>query len=360
MNAPPKHSGMKISSLLDAAESPTQFSPAPSSGKKGPGRGNWRRNRDKASTTHPLLPNTAAPGYGFVHESPAPHTPAQPGYSTILPNDGSSFAPPSSGAKEREHIPTPSYQSSKRSRPLTHHQQSLAAWRKRQVEDVLETQMRERQQTAKRKREREGVLLRAWKRISMLPSGWDSEDDGETKSGNGKEVKGEDKEDKNKDEKNGNVVVAMAGFVMAKAERERERKRGEEDDIGEEAGYYAHVLKKAVRRVDTWDAHDASPDLLPKRWPVEVKRRRSKADRASRKAENALAGEDGAKADEGAAKDGEDEADREKAEAAQQLDDEDRDILGEVDAEEDEEEEDQDEGEEDGEGEDEDVMDEDG
>ncbi|KEQ71433.1 hypothetical protein M436DRAFT_51270, partial [Aureobasidium namibiae CBS 147.97] len=122
-------------------------SPAP----HGAGRGNRTTN-----IHHPfLLPNP-------VHTSPpAPYTEPDGLYSN----------------PQRDHLSTSPYQLQTRNRPLTSHQKAVSDYRRVRINQILDTGIRRRHIAAKRQRQEEGILLRAWKRIRMLPSGWDSEDE---------------------------------------------------------------------------------------------------------------------------------------------------------------------------------------
>lgn len=270
---------MGIKNLLSEDDpghgSPSMTAPPPpgANSKKGPGRGNWRR-KDKSTThePHPLLPNT--PSYGFVHESPAPNTPA-PLASHGSPQGSITFQ----ALNTKDHVPTPSYQSQKRSRPLTQHQRELGDWRRSRVTDILDTGIRKRQRVAKRKRHDEGIILQSWKRIRVLPSGWDSEDEGTADKGK-EDSKEKEKEDNSKsklrEEDKASIAIRRAaggvrilgGFAMPKTEKELDREKArdireinpeDDDGVGEQALYLANAFHRCAGRFQYWDNLEGGP-----------------------------------------------------------------------------------------------------
>lgn len=66
----------------------------------------------------------------------------------------------------------------KRSRPLTAHQQAMEASRRERVEYILDKNMRTLQSYNRRDLDRRGVVVDAWIKSCELPDGWDSEVDG--------------------------------------------------------------------------------------------------------------------------------------------------------------------------------------
>ncbi|TKA67998.1 hypothetical protein B0A55_08619 [Friedmanniomyces simplex] len=205
VNAPLPAGGMRINNVLND-DPPEEVQAAPSgSGKKGPGRGNWQRNRTKqetvplavrgAESSHhvPLLPNTGQ--LNFINETPhaAPLQPATPNSSAYgayantnangtaaapshlsPPQPSLSFPPHST---RDHHIPTPSYQSQKRNRGVTQHQSALLSHRRQQIDWMLERRLRRVHARAREAREAEGAVLRAWKRVRMVSAEYDSEEE---------------------------------------------------------------------------------------------------------------------------------------------------------------------------------------
>lgn len=237
--------------------------------------------------------------------------------------------------------------------------------------------------SAKRKREDEGALLRAWKRIRNLPSGWDSDDENPVSGGKDGSAGAGGEKDKVKPEddiralKKGGASVGvtwLAGFASPQDNTD--------DDVGEEAKYYTRALRRCERRMHHWDALEATADLLPKYQPrrpptstttasgrqrpsqtVEyatmsdkrgrgggattghrVVRRANGGDGGARKSVSVAAEETETPA--GPGQDEDDDDDMEVGDAdveiEGQLDDEDRELLGEVDADESEDEDDDD------------------
>lgn len=424
--------------------------------KKGPGRGNWRRNKDQPPT--PLEPLAILPHpaqHPFVHESPAPTTPGAASHSmpwvtgSSVPRGGESTTPAAnlspvsyttsqrpklaakhnsaSGAgaslrksngssgggggtgipsqpsyarahsyeQDQEHVPTPSYQSSKRSRPLTTHQAAITEYRRSRISSILERQIRSRQRQAARARVREGALLRAWKRIRLLPSGWDSdEEEGKlVRETEKREEEGREREEKasagtvttggTRGGGAGGAAAAaardaaaaakrpvggvwMAGFVMPV----HNGVPGEEEDVGEEAREYRRAFGRVIARFERWDR--SSSVLLARTTAVagrprdRLKRRRSSFEYAgdgggmevdnggggndlagerprlkraavgtgSRKAKSAAKGANRSVKAEQPARADEDDMDVDGGGVEAELDDEDRELLGEVDADE--------------------------
>lgn len=250
---------------------PATSTPAPV--KKGPGRGNWRRNKNKADGTPatgrttsegshhvPLLPNN---GSMFVNETPGGGIPATPGsgYTNTF-GQGSpqrlAFQPPNTG----DHVPTPSYQAQKRHRGVTQHQNALINHRRQQIDYTLDRRIRKIHIRAREKREEEGAFFRAWKRIKLMPADYDSEEES-IKSRRGKDRTADKNDDDwrrgGKDSQNNNGVddadwrrarSVLAGFV---------RVENEASDLGEEAKALARSLRQCSRRLDRWQEPGSMP-----------------------------------------------------------------------------------------------------
>jgi Ino eighty subunit 1 len=259
---------MRINTLLNNEEAPPEAPPAvttPAPVKKGPGRGNWRRNKKADGTpgtgrtasgegSHhvPLLPNN---GSMFVNETPGAGIPATPGsgFTNTFGHHGSpgrgatlAFQPPNTG----DHVPTPSYQAQKRHRGVTQHQNAIINHRKQQIDYTLDRRIRKIHIRARDKREEEGAFFRAWKRIKRMPTDYDSEEEMI------KSRKGRDRPDKDddyrrtKEPQNGaddtdwrRARSVLAGFV---------RVDNEASDLGEEAKALARSLRQCSRRLDRW------------------------------------------------------------------------------------------------------------
>jgi len=270
INQKPKPTASLVKTLSGEGDATMNPPPIAAMPKKGPGRGNWRRNKER-SEPQPILPNTSS--FGFVHESPAPTTPASYFAHAGSPSGSVSFQHLSA----KDHVPTPSYQSAKRHRPLTSHQQAVNDHRRNRVDSILDRGLRKRLKAAKRKREEEGVVLQAWKRIHMLPSGYDSEDEGRDKAKEDSKDKDKDENGKNRLTHDDKVAAAirkaaghayvLGGFRIPKLDKEMEREKArgvqdvdpeDDDDFGEQARYLADIVRRYNKRLDVWDRPDNS------------------------------------------------------------------------------------------------------
>ena len=257
-----KPGDMRINNLLNNDDAMSETSPprgaASLSNKKGPGRGNWRRSKPKQDTSVPLavrpqdhqshhvplLPNTGQ--LNFVNEAPQPLQPATPsGYHPLASN--------SVFHGGRDHVPTPSYQAQKRHRGVTSHQSAVINHRKQQIEYTLDRRIRKVHIRARDKRELEGPMLRAWKRIRLMPTDYDSEEE-QIKIRKAKERADKDDDWRvNKGKENMDSYddiepwrrsrVLLAGFV---------RISGEYNDVGEETKSMARAFRRCQRRLDRW------------------------------------------------------------------------------------------------------------
>ena len=355
--------GMGINNLLNnddmASEaSPPQVAPAPSSApavKKGPGRGNWRRKKAQQDTLPlavrpqddrghpvPLLPNTGQ-SISFVPDGPpgmAPGTPSA--YQNSLYNGN---LPYQQGG--RDHVPTPSYQAQKRSRGQTQHQSALVSHRRQRIEYALDRRIQQIHSNARQQREHEGPILRAWKRIRLMPSGYDSEEEriklrkakdrahGDDHGGKGKEnVEGEKEAETAR-----RPSVLLAGFAPV---------NGDVNDAGEEARNVAKSFARCERRLERWEnlqmpgvamvkmmemrARGTYAELLPRARPPR-RRERTSARRQQVGKEDSREEED-EKMDVDGEGDGDPAAPEEEGGGGGELDEEDRELLGEVDADE--------------------------
>ncbi|KAI6828906.1 hypothetical protein KC340_g10316 [Hortaea werneckii] len=270
---------MQINRLLNNEESmidasPSQpAAPAPAPVKKGPGRGNWRRNKPKPDTVPlaarggesnhhvPLLPNNSQGSFSVQDSGPSQTQPATPGSSALGQQGGglNPFSPPH-GANitfqtrlNPDHVPTPSYQAQKRSRGMTQHQSAVVNYRKQQIDYTLDKRISKVHVRARSKREGEGAMLRAWKRIKRLPADYDSEEESvRVRRGGG----GKDKNEKD-DHKGGKENVEhLEDLDLARRPRVfmagMGRVNGEASDVGEEARSLARSFRRASRRLERW------------------------------------------------------------------------------------------------------------
>ena len=199
---------MRINTLLNEEPAST-----PISGSKGPGRGNWSRNRNggarafkarldaQGDSQDGQSPSAAGPPPGFT----GPH-------GFYLPLNGSD----------------PSH---KRTRPLTQHQLAVEQYRRRRVEVILDRGIRMEYKRAQRRRRQDGSFMRAWVRCKGVPEGYDTDE----------ELNAQVDEHGVKD-----PPAMLAGLTPLDF-------GGELNDHGEEAYYRSKMLTRAIRRLERWD-----------------------------------------------------------------------------------------------------------
>lgn len=272
VNLAPKPPGLSIGDMATIEDTPSRSTPPVEAAlvakKKGPGRGNWRRNKDKSNLhlePQPLLPNTGQYTFGQVSPSVTPSFASFPG--PMSPE-----AQFRAGANDT-HIPTPSHQTQKRQRPLTQHQVAISEYRRSRIHYILDRSIQKTNASARRKRESEGAMLRAWKRIKVMSmaTGWDSEEEEQrmTKDSEGKGKENDDVANKaytdiyhtrmintRQPTKGGKESgqkavyrrangVWMAGFVQLGLK--------DMDDCGDQASHYAGVMDRARERFETME-----------------------------------------------------------------------------------------------------------
>lgn len=349
----PKHSGdMRINNLLNNDEGMSEASPphmAPGI-KKGPGRGNWRRNKPKDTSVPqsirpqderahhvPLLPNTGQ--LNFVNEAPQALQMSPGGYhSTLLSSSLGSYKP------------TMNYQRSGQ-RGMTQHQSAVMNHRQQQISYTLDKRIRRMHTQSRSHREAEGPIVRSWKRIRTMPIDYDSEEE-RIKIRKAKERAEKDDDWRlNKGKENLDFYsdlepwqrprVYMAGLI---------RVQGETSDVGEEAKSIARAFERCSRRLKRWE--DAFPgDAMIKRRHLQAQGLLHSSRRRRAVVQERLMEQDGmevmgdrygSRSRAGNSR----TADRMEVEGeddeAAELNEEDRELLGEVDAGESEEDEDED------------------
>ncbi|EMC91217.1 hypothetical protein BAUCODRAFT_117532 [Baudoinia panamericana UAMH 10762] len=261
---------MRINNLLNNDEASMDTPSAqPGASKKGPGRGNWRRNRTKQepvplavrgteNSYHvPLAPNTGQ--LSFVTEVPngqlQPATPGSPyaqygnGLSHHSPQQTLSFQPPVT----RDHIPTPSYQAQKRNRGVTQHQSALINHRRQQIDYMLDRRIRKVHARARGIREDEGAIIRAWKRIRLMPTEYDSEEEAIRARKLRDKTDDDWRVSKNKEntetpeelEALRKPRVLYAGLALPISV--------ETNDVGEQALSLAKTFRRTFRRLERWE-----------------------------------------------------------------------------------------------------------
>lgn len=371
---------MQINRLLNNDEtmadaSPSQAAAAPPPAKKGPGRGNWRRNRQKQEAVPlavrgtennqpvPLLPNSGAGSLGQDAGS-SQGQPATPGSNPFTFSNGINQLSPHHSTNgtlqthlNRDHVPTPSYQAQKRNRGMTQHQSAVVNYRKQQIDYTLDRRINKLHSGARYAREGEGAMLRAWKRIKLLPADYDSEEESV------KLRKSKDKAEKDEDWKvhkgkeNADSVdefdaarrpkVFMAGMG---------RVNGQASDVGEEARSIAKSFRRASRRLERWEESNLPGRAMIRRRHLQSEhlsppQRRSvtgtrahhfaedqpSARRSLPRQRSGLGRASEGRAVSGMSEDRRPRHDAEDEDGGGELDEEDRELLGEVDADESEE-----------------------
>lgn len=183
----------RVIESVTADETPARAS------SKGPGRGNWRRNRLEPSGDPSIAPRS----------TPKAAPKAEPLTTVFVPVNG---VEPSAN---------------KRARPPTSHQLALENFRKQRVNHIIDRGLKKVRAKATRKRKAENPVVRAWKRIRTLDATYDSEEEANT-TGAGRAGAAR-------------TGIAFGGFG---------RKPGKADDYGEEAAEIGYMFGRFRRRID--------------------------------------------------------------------------------------------------------------
>lgn len=362
---------MRINDLLNnedgIEEGPSLNAASTAAVKKAPDRSTRRRSRTKQESVPlavrpqdergnhvPLLPNNGQ--ISFVNEGLQSIMPATPRSYHPLPNPLRSSQPDEYGNE----VPTPSYQAQKRGRGVTQHQSAVITHRKQQIDYTLDRQIRKVHIRARDGREKEGAILRAWKRIRSIPIDYDSEEETiKVRKAKERSEKDDNSQANNRFGKENVDVnedvdalrrprVLMAGFFRSMADP---------NDIGEDAKSMASALRRCKKRLISWDETDRPGEIISSRRrtraqsPVRRRReanfdqagmetvRRTGSSELKRKRSSTARRSSGKPAGEGYA-DAQRKMDVEMDEEGAELDAEDRELLGEVDADESEDEDD--------------------
>lgn len=268
--------------------------------KKGPGRGNWRRNKTKheslplaarPSDHHiPLLPNTPL---SFVNDTPQQMQ--QQAAATA------SSSQPDNQPKRPLHRPTTTATTPGTTTTLTHHSALLTTHRRQQINHTLSLRLRHVHARARVIREHQGPLLRAWKRLKLMPSDYDSDEEAVRFRRAREKVQRDEewrsagfptallKAKENFAGEEGAAVGVprvpmMAGFARVVGEGDE---NGAQRDLGEEAKVMAGFLGKVLRRLRRWEEYAPGEGMVNLRLYEEGKRR------------SAVEEDDGANGDEG-------------------------------------------------------------
>lgn len=212
---------MRINTLLNE-DAPASASPAP----KGPGRGNWSRNRPGGAKGFKGKLSDNAPGTSQDGQSPSLNQPPVSNY-----NGPHGFYLPLNGSD-------PSH---KRTRPLTQHQLAVEQYRRRRVEVILDRGIRIEYQRAEKRRRNDGAFMRAWLRCKGMQDGYDTDEESNIQALQQQDIEVGVK----------TPPPMFAGLVPLDY-------GGEVDDRGEEAYHRAKMLQRALRRMERWEGGKGS------------------------------------------------------------------------------------------------------
>ncbi|KAF2499417.1 hypothetical protein BU16DRAFT_523897 [Lophium mytilinum] len=206
---------MRINTLLND-ETPSVSTPP-----KGPGRGNWSRNRNNGTVGRNAFKNK-------LEASQDGTSPSTNGPTVSLHTSGPhGFYLPLNGSD-------PSH---KRSRPLTQHQLAVEQFRRKRVEVILDRGLRKQYKVAKRRREDKGAFWLAWLRCKLLPDGYDTdEDENEQAAHYG---------DSDIGTHGKHIPLGFGGLLPVRD--------AEKVDCGEEAYNRAKVMNRVARRLERWE-----------------------------------------------------------------------------------------------------------
>ncbi|KAF2206047.1 hypothetical protein GQ43DRAFT_436472 [Delitschia confertaspora ATCC 74209] len=207
---------MRINTLLN--EDVPAVTPVPAS--KGPGRGNWSRNRNGAARSFKSKFDGAAAQDGTSPSTNAPASGAHGPHGFYLPLNGSDPA-------------------HKRTRPLTQHQLAVEQYRRRRVDVILDRGLRQEYKAAKKRLRRDGAIMRAWVRCKTIPDGYDTDEECTSQA-----QQNPDYVEPNS--RNRTPPPVFAGLVPTEYS-------GEPPDHGGEAYYRAKMFNRVLRRLDRWE-----------------------------------------------------------------------------------------------------------
>jgi Ino eighty subunit 1 len=205
---------MRINTLLND-DAPASSSPA---GPKGPGRGNWARNRTSAVTSGRTFKSRLDATTSQDGASPSTSAPTFNGpHGFYLPLNGSD----------------PSH---KRTRPLTQHQLAVEQYRRRRVDVILDRGIRIEYAAAARRRRTSNTFMRSWIRCKGMADGYDTDEESHAQAMYQQDIEVGTK----------TPPPMPAGLVPLDF--------GEEvNDHGEESYYRAKMLSRAIRRLERWE-----------------------------------------------------------------------------------------------------------
>ncbi|KAF1846028.1 uncharacterized protein K460DRAFT_313073 [Cucurbitaria berberidis CBS 394.84] len=205
---------MRINTLLN--EDGLASTPAP----KGPGRGNWSRNRTSTAG------GTAARNFKSKLDATASQDGQSPSASAPTFNGPHGFYLPLNGSD-------PSH---KRTRPLTQHQLAVEQYRRRRVDVILDRGIRIQYKAAAKRRRKNNLFMQSWIRCKGMPDGYDTDEETHAQTMHQQDIEVGTK----------TPPPMPAGLVPLDF-------GGEVNDHGEESYYRAKMLNRALRRLSRWE-----------------------------------------------------------------------------------------------------------
>lgn len=216
---------MDINNVLNDETPSVSSAPAV---KKGPGRGNWgpkNRGDGTPSSRFKAKAEQAADGTPGISFPAGPH-------GFYIPLNGE---PPVH----------------KRHRPQTQHQIAVEQYRRSRVECILDSRLRSHYKVAKKHRMRDGAMARAWLRCKMMMDGYDTDEDIMYRDPRGA------------DEVRQTSIAQLA--IPSDPERYPPGFVGilpmpmEPPDYGEEAHARLQVMRRISRRISRWEEGTQPP-----------------------------------------------------------------------------------------------------
>ncbi|KNG49173.1 hypothetical protein TW65_04154 [Stemphylium lycopersici] len=214
---------MRINTLLN--EDGPASSPAP----KGPGRGNWSRNRQSG-----IGASGGPTARSFKAKLDAPNSQDGQSPSTSAPtfNGPHGFYLPLNGSD-------PSH---KRTRPLTQHQLAVEQYRRRRVDVILDRGIRLEYNAAAKRRRQTNPFIRSWIRCKGMADGYDTDEESHA------QLAASSTSLSDLDYSNGTKTPPPMPSGLVPLDF-----GGEVNDHGEESYYRAKMLSRALRRLDRWE-----------------------------------------------------------------------------------------------------------
>lgn len=208
---------MRINTLLN------EDGPASSPAAKGPGRGNWSRNRTSGIGAGGT---PAARSFKTKLDAPTSQDGQSPSTSAPTFNGPHGFYLPLNGSD-------PSH---KRTRPLTQHQLAVEQYRRRRVDVILDRGIRIEYAAAAKRRRKANPFIRSWIRCKGMADGYDTDEESHAQYA---QLSDYELGTKTPPPMPSGLVPLDFG--------------GEVNDHGEESYYRAKMLSRALRRLDRWE-----------------------------------------------------------------------------------------------------------